>query len=118
MKVFFKVFAIIFGILFLWAAFVQYNDPDAILWYAIYGSAFVISVLFALDRLPWMIPAVLFVLYMVGVAYTWPETFEGVTIGGGDIENIEKAREALGLLIMAILMLVYTLRTRYIRKLN
>ncbi|TDQ31018.1 transmembrane 220 family protein [Zeaxanthinibacter enoshimensis] len=116
MKVFFKVFAIVFGILFLWAAFVQYNDPDAFLWYAVYGSAFVISVLFALDRLPWLIPAVLFILFMAGVAYSWPETYQGVTIGEGNIDNIEKAREALGLLIMAILMLIYTLRIRYIRK--
>ncbi|GAB3811307.1 hypothetical protein GCM10028895_01340 [Pontibacter rugosus] len=40
-------------------------------------------------------------LYTAGAILAWPERFEGIYIGGGDIKNIEEAREALGLLLCA-----------------
>jgi len=114
MKNMFKIFALVFTLLFLWAAYVQYNDPDATMWYAIYGVAALTSLLFFLGRLNYFVTSILCVLYLTGTFMVWPEKFEGVTIGEGHIENIEKGREALGLLISAVVMLVYALRIKFV----
>lgn len=113
MKLFFKILGLLLGVLFLWAAFVQYNDPDAFLWYIAYGAAFLISILFVVGRLPFRAAVVLAIIYAAGGIYFWPERFEGVSIGDGDINNIERARESLGMLIAALVMFIYALRVRY-----
>lgn len=112
MKTFFKFLAVIFTILFAWSAYLQNNDHDALLWYAIYGVAALGSLLFALDRLNFMAASFLCVAYLIGAFASWPETFEGFEIGEGDIVNIERGREASGLLIVSVLYLVYALRIR------
>lgn len=116
MKSLFKFISIVFTLLFLWAAYVQWNDPDALLWYAIYGSAAVASVFFFMDKLSFNIALILFVLYFIGVFVFLPDHFEGVGIGDGDINNIEHARESLGLLINALVMFLYGLRIRMVKK--
>ncbi len=112
MQPFFKVFSIVFTILFLWAAYVQYNDPDALMWYAIYGLAALASILYYFKKLNLIATMVLFVGYLIGAFMLWPSNFEGVTIGGGDIKNIELGRESLGLLITATVMLLYAWRIK------
>ncbi|GMN08201.1 hypothetical protein MTsPCn5_35900 [Croceitalea sp. MTPC5] len=112
MNKFLKILAFVFMALFSYAAVVQHNDPDAVKWYAIYGMAAFASLLFALGnlRLFW---ALLLAIFYFGLAiYTWPEKFEGVTIGEGDIVNIERGREALGLLIAGIAMSIYAIANR------
>ncbi|MFT4831055.1 MAG: uncharacterized membrane protein (UPF0136 family) [Psychroserpens sp.] len=116
MKTLFKLISIVFTMLFLWAAYLQWNDPDTLLWYAIYGSAAVASLFFFLDKLSFNIALLLFVLYFIGVFVFWPNQFEGVGIGDGEINNIEHARESLGLLINALVMLMYGLRIRIASK--
>ncbi|NJB70439.1 apolipoprotein N-acyltransferase [Saonia flava] len=116
MKVFFKILGFVFTALFVYAIAVQYNDPDAVKWYVIYGLAALASLLFALDKLKFLWAAFLFGFYIGFAIFVWPEKFEGVTIGEGDIVNIERGREALGLLIASGLMLVYALRIRYSSK--
>lgn len=118
MKMFFKVLGIVFTILFAWAVYVQNNDPDASKWYVIYGIAALASLLFVAKRLPSTIAFFLCLAAMVGTNIFWPEKFEGFTIGEGDIENIERGREAWGLLIVAVVMLVYALRIRFEKKLK
>ncbi|MEX0290204.1 MAG: transmembrane 220 family protein [Flavobacteriaceae bacterium] len=113
MKTFFKILALVFTGLFIYAAVVQYNDPDAFLWYIFYGVAAIASLLFFLGRMNYMLAAALCVIYLIGGLWLWPEKFEGVEIGGGDIVNIERAREALGMLIVALVMLVFALRIRF-----
>lgn len=108
MNRFLKVFAFVFAALFIYAAIVQYNDPDATKWYAIYGMAALASILFAMGRLRTLWAILLTIFYIGFSIYTWPEKFEGVTIGGGDIVNIEKGREALGLLVAGVVMAVYS----------
>jgi hypothetical protein len=54
----------------------------------------------------------LFIGYGIGAYLFWPDTFEGVTIGEGEINNIEHARESLGLLILAIVMLIFGFRAK------
>lgn len=112
MKVFFKVFSLLFFVFFTYAACVQWNDPDAIIWYVIYGVAALASILFFFNKLPFWISIFLFVIYLLGVFIDWPSQFEGVKIGEGDIKNIEEGRESLGLLITAFAMLVYAIRIR------
>lgn len=116
MKTFFKILAIFFSGVFLWAAYVQYNDPDAWLWYAIYGLAALASILFLLGKLRYWMAASLVVIYLFGAFFIWPENFQGVSIGEGDIVNIERGREALGLLIVSGVMLLYALRIKYVGK--
>lgn len=116
MKTFFNTIAVIFAMLFAWSAFLQNNDPDALLWYAIYGLAAVGSFVFALGRLNVMVATLLYVAYLIGGLVSWPETFEGFEIGTGDIINIERGREACGLLIVAGVFLVYALRIRHKNK--
>jgi hypothetical protein len=118
MKTFFKVLALIFAILFAWAVYLQNNDPDASMWYIIYGLASVASLLFAIGRLTFTIAIFLCFLAIVGTYFLWPVKFEGFTIGKGEIENIERGREAFGLLIIAVVMSVYALRIRYEKKLK
>lgn len=116
MNLFFKIFGIVFAVLFVYAAIVQYNDPDAFKWYVYYGVAAFTSVLFVVNKLKFSWALVLFVFYAFMVFQTWPDKFEGVTIGEGDIINIERGREALGLAIVAFAMLIYVFRLLMARK--
>jgi len=110
MKTLFKVFAIFFGILFLISAGLQYNDPDPTLWITIWGAAGFIALASALERVSFTIPLVGGIVALIGFFYMYPEKFEGFEIGAGDIKNIEEAREAFGLLIIAIVMIILSMR--------
>jgi len=117
MKLFFKVFSILFFFLFAWAAFLQGNDPDPYLWYFVYGIASLASIAFYLGKLRAVIGMLLFSTYLIGAFYVWPENFEGVSIGEGAVENIERGREALGLVLAAFVMLIYAVRSFVVQKL-
>ncbi|MBU2945233.1 transmembrane 220 family protein [Zobellia uliginosa] len=118
MKYFFKILSSVFAVLFAWAAYLQYNDPDATTWYIIYGLAALASLLFVVNRLTFTIATFFCLLAMIGAYKQWPVQFEGFTIGEGDIENIERGREACGLLIIAVIMLVYALRIRFVKRIK
>ncbi len=109
----FKSLGSIFAILFLITAGLQYNDPDAFLWIAIYLTATLVTLGYVFNKVPFFIPAIAGVLGIIGFFYLMPEKFEGFTIGKGDIKNIEEAREACGLLITAIMLFVFALRIRF-----
>ena len=112
MKSLFKILARIFAVLFLIAAYLQWNDPDATTWYIVYGIAVLASLLFYLGRLNYLVALILSVIYIIGTIVLWPEKWEGITIGGGELLNVERAREALGLLITGLVMLIYAVRVR------
>lgn len=112
MRMVLKIVAFLFAALFAFAAIVQYNDPDATKWYFIYGTAALASIMFAINKLKIYWAVLLFVFYLVFAIYTWPVKFEGVTIGEGDIVNVERGREALGMGIASILMGIYVLALR------
>ncbi|MEA1785999.1 transmembrane 220 family protein [Arenibacter sp. GZD96] len=115
MKLFFKGFGFVFAALFIWAAIMQYNDPDPYVWYAIYGIAAIVSVAFALNKLSFNLTVLLAFAYLLDGIVTWPAKFEGLEIGQGDIKNIEEGREALGLLFCAGIFCIYALRLRYVK---
>lgn len=116
MSNFFKIFSLIFTCLFVYAVVVQYNDPDSILWFILYGVAALASILFYLKKLPLIGAIVLFIGYVIGAISFWPLKFEGYAIGEGDIKNIEMARESSGLLICAVVMLVFVWGIKSIQK--
>lgn len=116
MKIIFKILAVIFTAMFIYAIYVQTNDPDATLWYLLYGVAALASVLFLMNKLPFTIAVVLFLGYVIGCAVVWPEQYEGITIGEGNIKNIEEGREALGMLITAGIMLIYAFGVKASKK--
>ena len=116
MNTLFKVIAIVFGILFFVSAALQYNDPDSTVWMLIWGLAGIISLGFALNHIPSIVPLGAGVLALIGFFYLYPEKFEGFEIGQGDIKNIEEAREAFGLLIISIVMLLLAFRGWMLRK--
>ena len=112
MKLLFRVVGWIFVVLFSISTLLQYNDPDAFLWVVIYGSATLVTLGFLFKKLPYYVPLILGLLAIVGFIYLFPEKFQGFGIGDGDVKNIEEAREAFGLLIIAIVMLVIGVRIR------
>ncbi|MFQ6024426.1 MAG: transmembrane 220 family protein, partial [Acidiferrobacterales bacterium] len=95
-------------LLFLLAMAVQFNDPDPVLWAAIYGCVAVISgfAVFARFYIPLIVIA--FAICLGGSLYLMPSVFElflnhdpGELISGmsPDRPYVEEARESLGLLV-------------------
>ncbi len=116
MEHFFKVVGGVFAILFLISAVLQYNDPDPLLWIVIYGMATLVTLGFVFNRVSYKVPAFVGLLGVIGFFLIFPEKFEGFAIGKGDVKNIEEAREAFGILIIAIVMFVFALRIRFKNK--
>lgn len=112
MGYFFKTFGWIFAVLFVISAIFQYNDPDPILWIFIYTAAAIVSVGFIFKKISFVIPLIAGVMGIIGFFFVFPENFEGFSLGGGNIKNIEEGREAFGLLITAVVMFVYVLGIR------
>ena len=108
------------ALLFLFAAAVQYNDPDPIQWMAIYGAAAIVSAWAAFRRagLPAAAPG------LVGLAaFVWACTIAPRALGkvsplamfkSWEMKNavIEENREMFGLLIVAAWMLVLFIARR------
>ncbi|MGI9547914.1 MAG: transmembrane 220 family protein [Flavobacteriaceae bacterium] len=112
MKTLFKILSLIMAVLFIIAAYLQWNDPDATIWYFVYGIAALASVLFFLNRLRFGVAIILGLLYIAGTVALWPEKWEGISLEGGDLQNVERARESLGLLITGLVMFVYAVQKR------
>ncbi len=107
-----RFLALVFALLFISAAILQYNDPDPFVWILFYAVAAISCLLFFLNRFYPILGLILGVIYLLAAFWVWPETYEGISIGSGDIENIERGREALGLLIVSVLMLFFAWQAR------
>ena len=75
----FKTIGFLFTILFIWSAYLQLNDPDPILWIVIYLVAALASLLFAFNKLNFLLASILVISYIIGALINWPESFEGIT---------------------------------------
>ena len=95
---------------FLFSAIVQYNDPDPLIWMAIYGAAMIACLLFALGKLPSYLPAI-----VASIALVWALSLASQVIGKVGFtelfqafemkdERIEAGREFGGLLIVVFWM--------------
>ena len=109
----FVIVTAVMGLVFTFGAVVQYNDPDPISWTAIYLVAAVLSFISIKRTLPWWVTAT-----VAGISLFWaaiialgldPEVYPNLfgQFGMASLE-IEEAREALGLLIIAVWMVVLT----------
>lgn len=117
-----KIFGVLNWImcaLFLLSVVVQWNDPDPVRWMAIYGVAFAICLATGLRApVPAMAP-----LLVAAVALAWAVAIidGGRTTGYSHMfdawemksANVELAREATGLLIAGVWMLVIAVAQRY-----
>jgi len=106
MKKKFRILGTTFSLLFLGAALVQFNDPDGLKWVALYGIGLITSVLFLLEKLSRLWAFLLAGFYLVLSVISWPDTFEGILLEKGNVVHVEEAREAMGLMISAIIMLI------------
>ena len=100
--------AIFFAVLFLLFAAVQYNDPDPQVWIPIYAFA-AMACLMALTQIarPWFY-GLMALIYAGTAYYQWPPAFEGFWLNevGMKTMNVELAREAGGLAICALAMVL------------
>jgi len=112
-----QIVTVLMGFVFLFGAAVQYNDPDPIPWILVYLAAAVLSFRAYRSAPPWG-PAAL----LAAGALVWavvialgldPAALRRMfgEFGMASLE-IEEAREALGLLIIAAWMLVLALKAR------
>jgi len=116
MKLLFRILGFLFAVLFLISAVLQYNDPDTFIWIVIWSFAALFSLAFALNKISFMPLFFSGIMALGGFFYCYPEEFEGFEIGKGAIKNVEEGREAFGLLIIAIVLLVFAARTYLVRK--
>ena len=109
---FVRIVTILMSLLFLLSVVVQYNDPDPLGWMAIYGAALATCLAALWGRMPRWLPAVVGVAAALWAAILLPTVLGQVSISemfretGMATLEIEEAREALGLAIVAIWMLV------------
>lgn len=112
MNLLFKVLGYLFAVLFILGAVLQYNDPDALMWVAIYSIAAIVSLAFALGKIGYKITVLLGLICLVGFLYLYPSDFQGFDLNDGDIKTVELGREAFGLLIIAVVLLVFGFRLK------
>jgi len=111
-----KIFNILFALIFLSFVYVQFNDPDPILWILIYGSMATVCGLAAFNKYYKMVYIILFVLFTgVGLTYLtsvmmWLQQddlsmlFDEIA----KMENlfVEESREFLGLMICNVVLVI------------
>jgi hypothetical protein len=105
------------ALLFAFAAAVQYNDPDPLRWIAIYSAACALSLLVFFRRRA--MTALSFAVFVIALVWAATIAFGGPTASeyGHMFDSwemkspsVEEAREASGLLIVAVWMMVLFIR--------
>jgi len=113
---FFRVLALFLAVVYAYAAFVQINDPDPLIWVSIYLVPTALCVAAAFDREDWRLT--LAVAAMAGLGAVW--------VGSAGIEDShpmkgfpqygifreEVVRESLGLALVAVGLLIVGVRGR------
>lgn len=109
---------VVMTLIFLTSVLVQYNDPDALPWMAVYGSAAAACIAFAMGRLRWFHAAVVGLVSLLWAAAMAPLFWGHVALddlfGTLDMKTqaVERAREFGGLVIVCIWMTILALRLR------
>jgi len=101
-------------LLFGFAAFVNFNDPDAAVWIALYGAATAVAAWRALSAKgpPWVVPALVALVALAWAASYAPRVLGHVGWGemtsAWEMKNtrIEEGREFYGLCIVAAAMIL------------
>jgi hypothetical protein len=121
-----KIFNTVFALIFLLFTFVQLNDPDPILWIAIYGAMAVSCSMAFFNKYPqrlYLILLVLFVgysVFFVPSVMVWlrQEHLSDLFDEVAKMEHlyIEESREFLGLMICILVLLFYLMKARKLQK--
>ena len=107
------------ALLFAFAAALQFNDPDPIRWIAIYSAACVLSLLAATQGR--VVPAVSLAVFAIAIvwaaliAFGGPAASEyGHMFDAWEMKSpsVEEAREASGLVIVAVWTMILFIRAR------
>lgn len=116
-----KVLDALIALLLLAAAFVQFNDPDPLVWVTIYGIAAAVPVASLLGKSNKYLTMGALGVTLVGLLITLPGFYEYLSQHFGDTilsemsaerMYIEETREFLGALIALLLVSYYWLRGR------
>ncbi len=96
------------AVLFIFAAIVQYNDPDSLIWIVTYGLAATVCVLWARTEVSKAVPITLAVVSLIWSALIFPGNTGQAAFSSFSMQSIEveEMRESLGLLIIAVWMLI------------
>jgi hypothetical protein len=104
-----KIVTSFFILIFILSAAVQYNDPDPLVWIAIYGLAALACLSVLINKTPhYYVFFVMAVGYLISAYLQWPPQFEGFVFEEVAMHslNIELARESGGLVICALGMVI------------
>lgn len=104
-----RILSGVFAVILILFAVVQYNDPDALYWGAIYGVAGILCGYAALRPAQLATPTlravltIALILSVAGVAWYWPKTSQWWRV---DVWwNTETAREGMGMMMVALALL-------------
>jgi hypothetical protein len=92
-----RVAGAVAALLFLWAASVQLNDPDPLVWIGVYVVAAALSALTPWGRLPWWVSAA-----WAAPVGGWSLWLAARVLGQQPLFDSEEGREMMGLAILAL----------------
>lgn len=112
-----KILKGFFVLMFLGFAVIQYNDPDPLVWFVVYGSMTVVSAMAIWDRYPGQIMIamaggflLLSIMYFEGFL-DWLNSADRMLLFSEpakmELPYIEPAREFMGLLICEAVLILY-----------
>jgi hypothetical protein len=121
-----KIFNIVFTLIFLSFAYLQFNDPDPLLWILIYGTMALMCGLAAANLYPKRVYLVLLVLFVgfstiyIPSVLVWMQQ-DDLTALFDEIAKmehlyIEESREFLGLMICVAVLVVNYIQARRLSK--
>ncbi len=120
-----KIISTILTLIFLSMAAVQYNDPDPLLWMAIYGYVAMISAFAIFEKYNVQLIAVGWLVCLGGSLYLMQSVFEWLLKHrladimremSPDQPYIEESRECLGLMISLSVLTYYYFMAKGARK--
>lgn len=106
MSSFIKVWLWVWACCFVFFAYLQLNDPDPYIWatwYLIAAAGCILRMYVPMPRLGILLFAV---VNLIWAYFQWPPVFEGFEQEVPHNINVERAREAGGLILIAMLSLV------------
>ncbi len=117
MQIVLKVVAIVFALLFVVFAGVQYNDPDSLVWIYAYLVPAYISIAAFRNKFNLELIWVVLLAALAGAVTFFPYGhYEGVALKEGmKTMEIETARESLGLAVVCAASVIYLLQA-YLKK--
>ena len=90
---------IAFFLMYCYFAYLNFNDPDPVLWVTIYMAAGTVCLLAFFQKAFWYVDIPMCLFYIGYSIKNWPDKWMGFRMPMSHDINIEKGRESVGLLI-------------------